>query len=346
MNDFIDQLKARIFEGGQITFEEARRLIEIEDRADLDHLLKAAWEITFHFHSNQPAICSLVNAKSYLCGEDCAFCAQSVHFNTEAPRYRLMTSEEILKAAKVFEAKGIRDFCVVTSGVRLTDDEFEGILKIYRRLRTETRLNLDGSLGFLNKERVQKLKEAGVRRVNSNLQSSREFYPKIVSSHTYESRLEALRMLREGAVEVCAGGILNVGETREDRIRLAFELKPFSPHCFPVNILHPRPGTPLEYQPRPEPEEMLKTIAVFRFIHPHADIKLAGGREYNLTEEEQQKALQGGANGLIMGGYLTTQGNPINEDFGLLKRAGYQIPKIQNADSCKPADDQRPLPTT
>jgi biotin synthase len=171
---------------------------------------------------------------------------------------------------------------------------------------------------------VKRLKEVGVRRFNSNLQTSREHYSNIVSTHSYDTRLETLKALIEGGMEICSGGILGMGETREDRIKLAFELKPYAPHCLPMNILNPMAGTPLENQSPADPIEMVKTIAVFRFIHPRSNIKLAGGREKNLGSYYQEKALKGGANGLIVGGYLTTEGNPMQDDFEMLKRAGFK----------------------
>ncbi|OGW72229.1 MAG: biotin synthase BioB [Omnitrophica bacterium GWA2_52_12] len=325
-------LKDRVMQGGEIAFEEALDLIELRDPQLVDVLLEAAREMTFHFNSDTPGLCSLLNAKSYLCGEDCGFCAQSVRFETRVDRYQLMPVEEVVKAAKEFERKGAHNFCVVTSGGELNDEEFEKIIEIYQRLQKETKLNLDGSLGFLSAEKVQRLKEAGVRRFNSNLQSSREFYPKIVTTHSYDKRLETLRLLQEGGMEICSGGILAMGETAKDRVSLAFELKPYQPHCLPMNVLNPRPGTPLENVPPADPMDMVKTIAVYRFIHPRANIKLAGGRESALGDEYQEKALQGGANGLIIGGYLTTEGNPIQKDFEMLKRAGFQPSRFPKAD--------------
>lgn len=325
MKTFIEELKNKVVAGGETTFEEAMRLIEIEPAGeDFDALLKAAREITFHFNSDEPGLCSLINAKSYLCGEDCGFCSQSVRFDTRVNRYQLMPVEEVVEAAKAFEKKGTENFCVVTSGGALNEKEFEHVLEIYRRLKVETQLKLDGSLGFLTPERVQKLKEVGVRRFNSNLQSSREFYPQIVTTHTYDTRLETLRMLQQGEMEICSGGILGMGESREDRVKLAFELKPYAPHCLPMNILNPRPGTPLENVSQPDPLEMVKTIAVYRFIHPKANIKLAGGREVNLGTTYQEMSLKGGANGVITGGYLTTPGNEVHEDVEMLKRAGFK----------------------
>ena len=186
LGHFIKQLKERVVKGGKISFEEASKLIQIEpsEKENLERLLDAAREITFYFNSDEPGLCSLVNAKSYLCGEDCGFCSQSVRFDTRVNRYKLMPAEEVVAAAKDFEKKGAVNFCVVTSGGDLNDAEFDQVIEIYKRLQAETNMNLDGSLGFLTPERVARLKESGLRRFNNNLQSSREFYPNIVSTHT------------------------------------------------------------------------------------------------------------------------------------------------------------------
>ena len=326
---WISILKDRVLNGGEISFEEAMKLVEIEaSQTEAMHaLLEAAREITFKFNTDEPGLCSLVNAKSNLCGEDCGFCSQSVRFDTQVNQYPLMPTEEVLKAAKEFEKKGSVNFCVVTSGGALNDKEFDQIIEIFERLRAETNMNLDGSLGFLTPERVERLKKAGLRRFNNNLQSSEDFYPKIVSTHSYEKRKQTLDYLKEGDIEICSGGILGMGESREDRVKLAFELKPYAPHCLPINILNARPGTPLESVPPADPMEMVKTIAVFRFIHPKSNIKLAGGREVNLGNEYQEISLKGGANGLIIGGYLTTEGNPMKADFDMLQRAGFKPKK-------------------
>ncbi len=320
----IDAMKTRVMAGEEISEEEALQLMEIEAPEDLEYLQDAAHEITVHFNAREPGLCSLINAKSNLCGEDCGFCSQSVRFDTRVDTYKLMSSDEVVAAAKKFEAKGAKNFCVVTSGGSLSNEEFDQIIEIYGRLKKETSMNLDGSLGFLTPERVRRLKEAGVRRFNDNLQTSREFYPKIVSTHTYDTRLKTLQILKDGGMEICSGGILGMGETRKDRVQMAFELKPYAPHCLPMNVLNPRPGTPLEGTAPESPQEVVKAIAVYRFIHPRANIKLAGGREVNLTQGEQERALRGGANGLIIGGYLTTDGNPIKTDMEMLRRAGYE----------------------
>ena len=334
MKALIQELKARVLSGGEISFGEALRLIAIQEHGTLDLLLKAAHEITVHFHPLKPDLCSLINAKSYLCSENCGFCSQSSHYKTGVKRYPLMNPAEVVKAAKISEANGVQSFCVVTSGETLNDQEFEQVLETFRQLSAETALRLDGSLGNLTAEQVRKLKEAGMRRFNHNLQCSREFYPKIVTTHTYDERMETLKFLKENGVEVCSGGIFGMGETREDRIKLAFELRPYRPLCLPVNILNPRPGTPLQDQLPINPLEIIKTVAIYRFIHPQANIKLAGGRELNLGIYFQEKTLRGGANGFVVGGYLTTGGNPLQEDLEMLQRAGFSIEPAQAQHFC------------
>lgn len=313
------------------------RLASIDDVKTLDSLLAVAHELTHHFCPSEPDLCALVNAKSYLCGEDCGFCSQSSHFKTNATRYPLMSADEIVNCAKKAEACGVQSFCIVTSGETLSDKEFAQVRETFKRLSDETDLNLDGSLGSLTDEQAFELRRVGLRRFNHNLQCSREFYPKIVSTHTYEQRKKTLGFLKSHDIEICSGGIFGMGETREDRLKLAFELKEYNPRCVPINILNPRPGTPLADQKPVDPFEILKMIAIYRFIHPRANIKLAGGRELNLGIYFQGKAMRGGINGLVVGGYLTTAGNPIAEDLGMLKCAGYNIETMKKPASLKAA---------
>lgn len=342
MNDFIQELKSRVLAERDVTFDEALRLSAIKDPAALDLLLSAAYAITLRFRPAQADLCALVNAKSYLCSEDCGFCSQSSHYKTGVKRYPLMSPEKILEEAKKSEANGVQSFCVVTSGETLNDTEFEQVLATFRLLRRKTRLRLDGALGNLTEAQIGKLREAGMRRFNHNLQCSREFYPEIVSTHTYDERMETLKVLEKNGVEVCSGGILGMGETLEDRVRLAFELKPYKLHCLPINILNPRPGTPLERREAIDPAEVVKTIAIFRFIHPQANIKLAGGRELNLGIYFQEKALRGGANGFVVGGYLTTAGSPVQEDLDMLQRSGFSIESSAEQDCCKAREGRSP----
>ena len=344
MKAFIRELQAKVLAGGAIALDEAMRLAAIEDPVAAELLSNAAHEITKHFRPSRPDLCSLINAKSYLCSEDCGFCSQSSHYKTGVKRYALLSPEQVLQTAKQSEANGIQSFCVVTSGETLNDAEFEQVLETFRRLNAETNLSLDGSLGNLTAEQIRKLKEAGMRRFNHNLQCSREFYPQIVSTHTYDKRKETLDFLKEHGVEICSGGIFGMGETREDRIRFAFELRAYELHCLPINILNPRPGTPLQNQRPIDPFEIVKTVAVFRFIHPKANIKLAGGRELNLGVYFQEKALRGGANGLVVGGYLTTGGNPLGEDLAMLEHAGFAAAGGEKKSCCMEHTPSRTQP--
>ncbi len=322
MKTFIEFLKSRILNGGEISFDEALKLLSINSFDDEDVLLDAANEIARKFRPAEPDLCSLVNAKSYLCSEDCGFCSQSARYKTGVERYPLMEPDEILKRARACEDSGVESFCVVTSGETLNDEEFEKVLKTFQLLSRETNLRLDGSLGQLTSAQIKKLREAGMRKFNHNLQCSREFYPEIVSTHTYDERKETLAFLNDNDVEICSGGIFGMGESAVDRIKLAFELKPYKPNCVPINVLNPRSGTPLADKKPIDPRDVVKTAAIYRFIHPEANIKFAGGRELNLGVYFQEKAINGGVNGLIVGGYLTSGGGPLSEDMTMLNRAG------------------------
>ena len=237
----------------------------------------------------------------------------------------MMSPEKIVEAAKRCEENGARNFCVITSGETLSAGEFEQVRKTFQLLSEETGLGIDGSLGNLTEEQISELKKsdcgASIIIFNAPVSFILRLYPRTRMMSAWKQ----LDFLKKNDVEICSGGIFGMGESPEDRLKLAFELKRYAPHCFPVNILNPRPGTPLAGQPPIDPAEAIKMIATYRFIHPHANIKLAGGKELNLGIYFLEKALKGGANGLVVGGYLTTCGNPIAEDFALLKRAGYIV---------------------
>lgn len=323
----VDELKQRVIAGGKIAFAEAQALLDMDVHDPLfEALLRASAEVTEHFHKGRFDFCSLVNAKSGLCVEDCGFCSQSMHYETGVATYPLLDREKVLLRAQAMEREGAHSFCLVTSGDQLSDEDFEKVIDALAYVKQQVSIDLDVSIGFLSDERVARLKAAGVRRVNHNLQSSREFYPEIVSTHGFDDRLETVRRVKKGGLEVCCGGILGMGESREDRLRLAFELSELDPTIVPINVLNPRPGTPLASAPPIDPLEVVKTIAVFRFILPKAVLELAGGREVNLGDRFQELALRAGANGLIIGGYLTTPAGAVERDRELVRRAGYEAP--------------------
>ena len=261
-----------------ISYERAMACIQSEDEKEIQEMMAIAGRLTRRHHGNRADLCGIVNAKSGLCPEDCAFCAQSVKFPTQVRRYPLLDPEMIVAKAREAKKRGACEFCIVTSGRSLTDEEFKQLLEIVAAVRKRAVIQVDVSIGFLDYPRARQLKEAGVTRVNHNVQTSSGFYSRIVRTHTYGERIKTLTAIREAGLEICCGVILGVGESREDRVQAAFEIKPFEPVCVPINLLDPRSGTPLASQVLMEPMEIVKTIAVFRLILPRSILKLAGGR--------------------------------------------------------------------
>jgi biotin synthase len=319
--ELITNAEERILSGEKITRSEAQKLLETPQE-DLLRLLAAADRIRIRFKGAKFDSCSLINARSGRCGEDCAFCAQSGRHNTDVETYGLRSSEDILAAARAAQEAGAIRFCTVTSGGALSDKEFDSLIDSLSRAHSEVEIALDASLGFLTDERAQRLREAGVTRYNHNIETSPDHYSSICTTHTFEQRVETVRASIRNGFSACCGGIIGMGETPLQRLEMAFTLDEMGVDCVPVNILNPRPGTPLQDAAPPEPLEILKTLAIFRMILPRATIKVAGGREANLGDF-QAMALRSGANGMIIGGYLTTTGRSIDDDLRMISQAGY-----------------------
>ncbi len=300
-----------------ITFSKAVYFSRLEG-ADILDLISLANRVRKEYAGEEFDLCSLINAKSGACSEDCHFCGQSAHYNTNVPTYPLKSEDEILTAAKEAEISGATRFCIVISGKKPDTKDFKKIVSVLGKLHKETNLKLDSSLGTLNEDEIYELKNAGVTRYNHNLETSEGYFKQICSTHTYEDRLSTIKILKKVGLEVCCGGIIGLGEDWDERIRLAFTLKDLDIDCIPINILNPRPGTPLENVPPLSPMEIIKTIAVFRLILKDKIIKVAGGREVNLRNL-QALALLAGANGLILGNYLTTPGRTAALDLQMLK---------------------------
>lgn len=323
----IDDLRLKVLDGKEISREDALYLLQRETQNDILELIRSAGEITKHFHGRRAGLCSIINAKSGLCAEDCLFCAQSVRFKTNVRRYPLINPTVICEKAEQASARGSHEFCIVTSGASLTEREFGELLDIVSAVRAHASIQIDVSVGFLSFERAERLKKAGVTRVNHNIQSSSQFYSRIVTTHSYDDRLATLGALERAGLEICCGVILGLGETLTDRIDAALKIRKFRPACVPINLLDPRPGTPLAQSSPLEPSEIIKTIATYRFMLPETSLRLAGGRQVQLGSFQRQ-ALEAGINGLIMGEYLTTKGSSIFEDFALLAEAGFKHESI------------------
>ncbi len=307
----VDSLGNQVMQGYQITRDEAIRL----SKEPLEALCKKADEIRAHFCSDGFDICTIINAKSGHCSENCRFCAQSAHNRTGAKEYPLLSAEEITDEARRNDAQGVLRFSIVTSGRQLSDAEVDAMCEAVRQIRRETGIAVCISFGLLNREQYEKLKEAGVTRVHNNLETSRRNFPNICTTHTFDDKLAAIRAAKEAGLAVCSGGIMGLGETWEDRIDMALTLRELGIRSVPVNLLNPIPGTPFAGNERLSPEELRRIVAVYRFLLPDASIRLAGGR--GLLPDQGRSCFLSGANAAISGDMLTTAGITVQTDLRL-----------------------------
>ena len=294
-----------------------RETIEAWRRLPLPELMHQALAAKLAHRGRRFSLCSIINAKSGRCSEDCAFCVQSAHFTTEAPVYPLKPVEEIVAAAREAKRIGAQRFSIVTSGRGPTDREVDRIAETFAAIRREVDIDLCASLGIMSREQLRRLQEAGVSRYHHNLETSREFFPRIVSTHGFEERIATIRAAQEIGLEVCAGGIIGLGESEEDRISLACTLRELAVDSIPFNILIPLPGTPLADRPPLGAPEILRTIALWRLINPAVPLRLCAGRETALTDLLGM-ACMAGADAMMIGGYLTQRGRMPEADHRLV----------------------------
>ena len=323
MRKEIQKIGDKVLEGGSVSMKEILPLLEAKGPDVLD-LVAVANRVRVEFNGNEIDLCSLLSAKSGKCSEDCAFCAQSAHYQTDAPTYPLMNADQMVKEAREAQKRSTGRFCLISSGRQLNDKEFEIVLSGLDRIRKETTLDLDCSLGTLSEERAEALKKVGVTRYNHNVETAESHFHKICSTHSFKDRVKTIEVLKELGFSICCGGIIGLGESPEQRLELAFSLRQLGIDCIPFNILNPRPGTPLEHSESIPPMEIIKTISLFRLVLPKGTIKTAGGREANLRDL-QSLALLAGANGLIVGNYLTTPGRNAEDDLTMIRDVGFQI---------------------
>ena len=315
----LKSLTGKVLNGEQITKAEALYLYA----QPLDELCESADSIRRHFCANGFDICTIVNGKSGCCSENCKFCAQSAHHHTDAVQYPLLSAEEIVAQAKVNHQQGVLRYSIVTSGKRLSDAEVDQMCEAVRRIKAEVGISVCVSFGLLQEAQFRKLKEAGVARVHNNLETSRNYFPNICSTHTFAEKVNAIRAAQAAGLSVCSGGIMGLGETPEDRIDMAISLRELGIKSVPVNMLNPIPGTPLENNQRLTKEDMQRIVAVYRFILPTASIRLAGGR--GLLEDKGRGCFLSGANAAISGDMLTTAGITTKTDMALIKELGYEV---------------------
>jgi biotin synthase len=317
--EFIDSCMKKVINGNAITFDEAEKLISTDN---LIKLADCANIITRKFNHETVDVESLINAKSGNCPEDCSFCAQSTFYETGITKYPLLSDEVILEKAKEAEKNGSASFCLVCAYREPSQNDFDKICNIIEKLRKQVNLEINVSLGFMTSERAKRLKTLGVTRYNHNLEASESFFSKICNTHDYSDRVNTAKTVKEAGLELCCGGIIGMGESRRQRIELAFSLSSLEPDEVPINILIARKGTPKELDNCSiDPVDIIRTIAVWRFIMPKTILKIAGGREVHFSDGGKL-ALQAGANGIITGGYLTTNGNEPNKDIQMIHEIG------------------------
>jgi len=309
---------------GQIPTEDQAHILMDPDQTPLEDLIQAANALTRRHTGNEIDLCAIYAAKVGRCSGDCAFCAQSAHHACDVTpvNTRDLDVEEIVAYAMELRQLGVSRLSLVTSGERLTDSEFDHILHIYRRLRGETEIGLCASCGALDARRAAELKAAGVTRYHHNLETAQSFFPQICSTHSYEDKLNTIRIAREAGMEVCSGGIISMGETPRQRVEMAFALGQLDVDCVPLNILNPIPGTRLEQQPILPVEELLRTIAVFRLILRDKTLRFAGGRE-NAMGNEEYAGYTAGVNAMIIGDYLTTRGKDWKRELQNMEANGF-----------------------
>ncbi len=317
----IDRLKNSVIEGGYITHEDA---LWLASQPQKELLYSSAREITAHFFSRRFDMCSIINAKSGQCSEDCKWCAQSAHFKTSVETYDLLSVDECVESALHNHKQGVSKFALVTSGRRLSRGDIERVTHIYKKIAQSCDIDLCASMGLLGVEELKQLKASGVQRYHCNLECAPSMFDSLCTTHTQQQKIETIRAAQSIGMSICSGGIIGMGESMEQRIELAFELKGLGVDSIPINILQPIKGTPLEGAQPLSDDDILTTIALFRFINPKAWIRFAGGRA-QMNHQTLERALSIGVNSSIVGDMLTTIGSQIKEDKELITKMGYTL---------------------
>jgi biotin synthase len=322
-----------------ISFDEALELGALTDHDEIGALVERAWEVRQDRFGDSTDMCSLVNAKSGGCAEDCGFCAQSRYAEADTPMHAMMEPDQILEHAKAAEAAGAHRFCMVTQGQGLSKRDFANIVEGAKLVSEHTNLKRCASIGHMSVDRAKQLKEAGIQRVHHNVETSRSHYPEVSTTVRYEGRIRTIDAVQEAGLESCVGGILNLGETPRQRVEMAFELAEIDPDSVPINLLNPRTGTKFGERELMDPWEVVKWVAIFRLVLPDALFRLCGGRVENLGEL-QPLAVKAGLNGVMMGNFLTTLGVEPAEDREMFEELGLNVAR-QPDNGANPRPDNR-----
>lgn len=315
----LQTIKNDVLDGKLIDKEQALALMTVP----LDELCVAANKIRTLFCGHDFDICTIINGKSGKCSEDCMFCAQSSFYQTNVEEYPLLDTRELVEQAKYNDERGVLRYSIVTSGKKLRDDEVDQVSESIKAIKAQTKISVCASFGLLNKQQFKKIKSAGVERIHNNLESSRNYFPHICMTHTYDDKISVIKDAQNAGLKVCSGGIMGLGERMEDRIDLALTLRELGVNSIPINMLNPIPGTPFENNKVLTNDEMCRIFAIFRFILPDIFIRMAGGR--GLLPDKGRKCFLSGANATISGDMLTTSGISIQSDMEMIDELGYKV---------------------
>lgn len=317
----INELKNKILNGYKISYNEAVELIRVPNK---EELYTAADEIRQHFCGNEMDLCSITNAKSGKCPQNCKWCSQSSFHKTEIEEYEIVDSKEAVQEAITNASKGVKRHSLVTSGRRVYDKTLDQLIPIYKEIKEKSNISLCASMGLINEHQLQRLKdEVNIEHYHCNLETAPSFFEKVCTTHTIDEKINTIKKAKKLGIKICSGGIIGMGETEEQRVELAVALRDLEVQSIPINILTPVQGTPLENAAPPSEEEVLTCIAIFRFVNPKANLRFAGGRLQ--IKKFQDKALRSGISAALTGDYLTTTGSNVEEDIIDFKKAGFTI---------------------
>ncbi|MBO3287032.1 biotin synthase BioB [Paenibacillus sp. FSL M8-0228] len=315
-------LAEKAIHGSHVTLEEGIAVLEADDE-ELLPIMQAAFRVRHHFYEKKVKLNMIMNAKSGLCPEDCGYCSQSIVSTAPVNKYSMLDKESLLAGAREAVARRAGTYCIVASGKGPTDRELDQVIEAVQEITHTMPLKICACLGILKGDQARRLAEAGVHRYNHNLNTSKANYPSITTTHTYDQRVETVKMAQSHGMSPCSGVIIGMGETNEEIVQMAYALRELDADSIPVNFLNPVPGTPLEGAKRISPIQALKVLALFRFICPSKEIRVAGGRELNLRS--LQPLCLYAANSIFVGDYLTTEGQEVTFDHQMIEDLGFEI---------------------
>lgn len=318
-------LAQEVIAGKTISKDEALAILHTPN-SEILPLLHAAYQIRHHYYGNKVKLNMIINAKSGHCSEDCGYCSQSMVSTAPVEKYPLLERKTILEGARKAKDLKAGTYCIVTSGKKPTNNEVDEVIEAIKEIKATMNINVCACLGLITPEQAKRIKEAGCDRFNHNINTTAEHYNKVASTHTYQDRLDTLNVIKEAGMSPCSGVIVGLGETDEQVVDMAFELKEVDPQSIPVNFLNPIPGTPMENIRDNNPMKSLKVLSLFRFVNPTKEIRISGGREVNLNTLQPMGLFA--ANSIFVGDYLTTDGQMVSMDHQMIQDLGFEIEEV------------------